>query len=140
MQPKRLDALGEERLARHQHLEAVMVRRAMQSRHHDAAVQPQMAHGEIEHRRRPEADAGDINAGGGEAIDQRRLKAGRTYPAVIAHRRTRPAAAGQHGAEGVRIRLLQGLADNAAARVVFSEERRVEEDPGQSALPLPTPR
>ena len=84
-----------------------------------------MVHREIEHRRRPEADAGDLDAGGGQPFHQRRLEAGRAQPAVAADRRAPPAAPRQNGAEGAaeggRIRLRQGLADNAA-RVVFPEE------------------
>ena len=141
--PERPDALAEERLARHHHLEAVVVGRVVRAGDHDARVEAQLVHGEIEHRRRPETDAGHIDAGRGKPPHQRRLEAGRAQPAVMAHRCAPPSGPRQHGAESAaerqRIRLRQGLADNAA-RVVFPEETRVENMPGHSARPLPTPR
>ena len=141
--PERPDAFAEKGFARHHHLEAVIVRRVVRAGDHDARVEAQMVHGEIEHRRRPEADAGHVDAGGGKPFHQRRLQAGRTQPAVTAHRRALPAAPRQNGAEGAaeggRIRLRQGLADNAA-RIVFPEECRVELVPRHNARPLPTPR
>jgi len=140
---ERADALAEKGFARHHHLEAVIVRRVVRAGNHDARVEAQMVHGEIEHRRRPEADARHVDAGGGKPFHQRRLEAGRAQPAVTAHRRAPPAAPRQHGAEGAaeggRIRLRQRLADDAA-RVVFPEEARVEVVPCHDARPLPTPR
>ena len=141
--PQRPDMRAEKGLALQHHLEAVIVGRVVRSRHHDAAIQPQVIHREIEHRRRPEADAGDRDAGGGKPLDQRRFQTRRAQPAVTADRRAAPPAPHENGPESKterqRIRFRQGLSDNAA-RIVFPEEARVENMPGHGARPLPTPR
>ncbi len=102
-----------------------------------------MVHREIEHGRRPEADAGDGDSGGGKPFDQRRFKAGGTQPAVIADCRAAPAAPRQDGAERAaecqRICLVQRRADNAA-RIVFAQEARMEPVPAHVVRPFPMPR
>ncbi len=62
--PQFLDLLSVDRIRTDADFEAVEVRRIMASRNHDAAVHPEMADREIEHRGGAQADIGHIDTGG----------------------------------------------------------------------------
>ena len=118
------------------HLEAVVVGRVVRARHHDPAIDRERRRREIEHRRRPEADAHHVDAGARQALDQRRLELGRGQPPVTADRDALAAGLGQHRGKARPMARAsaaeQGLADDAAD-VVFAQDRRIEAMPALQA-------
>ena len=69
-----LDRLAEERLSLKDDLEAVVIGRIVRSGDHDPAVDRQGRRRVVQHRRRPAADAHDIGAFFGKALDERRFE------------------------------------------------------------------
>ena len=100
------------------HLDAVVLRRVVRPRDHDAAVGPPVLDREIQHRSRPEPDPLDRQAAGDQPVDHGSGQARRAEPAVIADAGGRAAGADDLGAEGpadgVGVGLGQRFSDDAA--------------------------
>src|SRR6185369_7367552 len=110
-------------------LEAVVVRWMVRARNHDAAVEAERTHREIQHRRRTEPDAQHLETAGHEAFDDRGFHFRRRQPAVIADSHALAAVANHRGAEAAADRARVGggqrLADDAAD-VVLAQNSLVE--------------
>ena len=124
-----MSAPKNELLAEH-HLEAVIARRIVRARDHEAAIDAERIDGVIEHRRRPEADPHHVDA----ACHRARRPAPPRARANSAGRRGRPRRgvppAARRCAAKLRpiargVGLEQRFADDAAD-VVFAQDRRVE--------------
>ena len=124
-----LDVGAEKGVAAERHLEAVIVGRIVAAGDHDAAGDVELGGGEIEHRRRPEADLHHIHAAFGEAADQRGLHERRAFAAVAADRDARAAGAARERAEAAPERMgvvrPERFPDDPA-NVIFAKRGRVE--------------
>jgi len=82
------------------HLEAVVFRRIVRARHHDAGGRLEPINSEIEHRRRAQPDPVDLEPAGRKSVAQAPLQLGRRQPAVVAGAHVRAALARHDRAEG----------------------------------------
>ncbi len=113
-----LDVRAGQRAAVHHHLEAVVVRWIVATRHHHARLRAEVLRGEVRHRRGYHPDVDDVGAGGADAIGNRggELRPGeaavatdddRVAPALLRKR-------AQRLADRANDRWRQRLADDAA--------------------------
>src|SRR5437667_349952 len=80
--PEPPDVGGEERRLALHHLEAVLVAGVVAPGDHDAAVGVQVMHGEVEERRRADADVDDVDTAAQETLAERFEHAGRGQSAI----------------------------------------------------------
>ncbi|MCH7937080.1 MAG: xanthine dehydrogenase family protein molybdopterin-binding subunit, partial [Proteobacteria bacterium] len=97
---QQLNIAGEKRLAADDQFDAVVSRRVVRPGDHQSGIDAQGPFGVIQHRRRPQSDAGDIHPGGQEPLDQGRLQIRRRQPAVIADGGALAAPVAQNRPEG----------------------------------------
>ncbi len=109
--------------------EAVVIRRIVGSRDHDARVGRQMKDREIQHRCRSAADPQSMDARVVQAAGQILRHFDRCQPAIVTHRNPVPAVPGDDGPERpahrIGVRRRQGFADDAA-HVVFTQHGGVK--------------
>ena len=91
---------AEYRLAVQQQLEAVLVRRVMRARHHDAAIELRAVHGEIHLGSRAHPHTPDVCPGCHESVDQRVFEGFGGEPAIPAYRDFPLATRARYGGVG----------------------------------------
>ena len=123
------DVIGEKRLAADDQFNAVVFGRVVRPGDHQSGVDAQRLFGVIQHRRRPESDANNADAGRRKPLDQGRLQVGRREPAVITDGGAFAAPVAQNrpegAADGASGGIIQGFRDNAPD-VIFAEDGRIE--------------